>query len=60
MQAALADRSGRLVIEVKQATFGYAPDEPPVIRDLSTVVMRGDKVGILGPNGSKVRPPCSG
>ncbi len=52
MQAALADRSGRLVIEVKQATFAYSPDESPIIRDLSTVVMRGDKVGILGPNGS--------
>jgi ATP-binding cassette subfamily F protein uup len=52
MQAVEADRSGRLVIELKQATFGYSPDESPVIRDLSTVVMRGDKVGILGPNGS--------
>jgi ATP-binding cassette subfamily F protein uup len=52
MQAVEADRSGRLVIELKQASFGYSPDDAPVIRDLSTVVMRGDKVGILGPNGS--------
>ncbi len=52
MQAVEADRSGRLVIEVKQATFGYAPAEAPLVRDFSTVVMRGDKVGILGPNGS--------
>lgn len=52
MQAALADRSGRLVIEAKQATFAYPGADEPVIRELSTVVMRGDKVGILGPNGS--------
>jgi ABC transport system ATP-binding/permease protein len=52
MQAALADRSGRLVIEAKEASFSYAPDQAPVVADLSTVVMRGDKVGIIGPNGS--------
>jgi len=52
MQALEAERSGRLVIEAKQATFGYRPDGPPVIRDLSVLVTRGDKIGVIGPNGS--------
>ena len=52
MQAVEADRSGRLVIEVKAATFAYEPTGPNLVRDFSTVIMRGDKVGILGPNGS--------
>ena len=30
--------------------FGYG--DRPVIRDLTTTIMRGDKVGIIGPNGS--------
>ena len=33
--------------------MGYGYDhETPVIRDFSTLIMRGDKVGIIGPNGS--------
>ena len=42
------ERSGALVIEAKEATFGYGDD--PVIRELTTTIMRGDKVGIIGPN----------
>jgi ATP-binding cassette subfamily F protein uup len=45
-----AERSGRLVIEAKQVSFRYA--EPPIVRDLSTMIMRGDRVGLIGPNGS--------
>ena len=45
-----SDRSGTLVIEAKGASFGY-PGRP-VIRGLSTLITRGDKVGIVGPNGS--------
>ena len=45
-----AERSGRLVIEAKHVSFGYA--ETPTIRDLSTMIMRGDRVGLIGPNGS--------
>ena len=44
-----ADRSGRLVIRAEGLTFGY--DGEPLIRDFSTMVMRGDRIGILGPNG---------
>ncbi len=44
-----AERSGRLVIEVKNLGFSF--DDQPMIRDLTLTVMRGDKVGIIGPNG---------
>ena len=43
-----SERSGALVIEAKAANFGYAAE--PVVRDLTTTIMRGDKVGIIGPN----------
>ncbi|CAH2029951.1 ATP-binding cassette domain-containing protein [Trichlorobacter ammonificans] len=45
-----AERSGRLVIEAENVGFSYGGR--PVIRDCSTAIMRGDKVGIIGPNGS--------
>jgi ABC transport system ATP-binding/permease protein len=45
-----AERSGRLVIEAEQVGFSYG--DRTVIRDLSTTIMRGDKLGIIGPNGS--------
>ncbi|MDK9716675.1 MAG: ATP-binding cassette domain-containing protein [Trichlorobacter sp.] len=45
-----AERSGRLVIEAEQVGFSYG--DRTVIRDLSTAIMRGDKLGIIGPNGS--------
>ena len=50
MEVHEAQRSGRLVIEAKGVTFGYG--DRPVIRDLSTIIMRGDRVGVIGPNGS--------
>ena len=50
MQVQEAERSGTLVIEAKGVGFGYG--DRPVIRDLTTTIMRGDKVGIIGPNGS--------
>jgi ATP-binding cassette subfamily F protein uup len=56
MQVQEAERSGSLVIEAKGVTFSYghgeSDDTRPVIRDLTTTIMRGDKVGIIGPNGS--------
>ncbi len=44
------ERSGTLVIEAKGVGFGYS--DRPVIRDLTTTIVRGDKVGIIGPNGA--------
>ncbi len=46
-----ADRSGRLVAELKNVSFAYERDKP-IIENLSTTVMRGDRIGILGPNGA--------
>ena len=43
-------RSGNLVAEVEQVSFKYG--ERPIVEDFSTMVMRGDKVGLIGPNGA--------
>jgi ATP-binding cassette subfamily F protein uup len=45
-----AERSGRLVLEAKG--IGHSYEGRPLIRDFSAVIMRGDKIGIIGPNGS--------
>jgi len=45
-----AERSGHLVVETDGVSFGF--DGHQVIRNLSTTIMRGDRVGIIGPNGS--------
>ena len=44
-----AERSGRLVCELEDVD--YAWDGRPVIRGFSTTILRGDRVGIIGPNG---------
>jgi ABC transport system ATP-binding/permease protein len=43
-------RSGRLVIEAEHVSFSY--NSLSVVKDFSTTILRGDKVGIIGPNGS--------
>jgi ATP-binding cassette subfamily F protein uup len=43
-------RSGALVLKAEHASFGYGG--APVVRDVTTTVMRGDKVGVIGPNGA--------
>jgi ATP-binding cassette subfamily F protein uup len=50
IEAQQAEASGRLVIEAKGVSFAYG--ERLVIQELTTSIMRGDKVGIIGPNGS--------
>ncbi len=50
LRAQDAGKSGRLVIEAKNLSFAF-PNHP-VVEDFSTVMMRGDKIGIIGPNGS--------
>lgn len=45
-----AERSTAKVVEARGVTFGYG-EEAPVVRDFSAVIQRGDKVGIIGPNG---------
>ncbi len=50
MRTQEAERTGKLVIEAKHLNYGYGGR--PVICDFSTTIMRGDKIGIIGPNGS--------
>ena len=45
-----AEASGRLIADAHDITFGYS--DTPIIKDFSTTIIRGDKVGIIGPNGS--------
>jgi ATP-binding cassette subfamily F protein uup len=49
MSAAEAERSGALVIEAKGISKSYGA--VPVVTDFSTRIMRGDRIGIVGPNG---------
>lgn len=50
LQTQEAKRSGRLVVEARGAGFAYG--ERPIIRDVTTTIMRGDRIGLIGPNGS--------
>lgn len=45
-----AERSGKLVLEAEG--IGHSYEGHPLIRNFSTIVMRGDKIGIIGPNGA--------
>ena len=41
--------SGKVVIETKDISYEY--DNKPIVKDFSSVIMRGDRIGIIGPNG---------
>jgi ATP-binding cassette subfamily F protein uup len=45
-----AERTGMLVADAQEVSFRY--QDRPIIQDFSTMLMRGDKVGIIGPNGA--------
>ena len=44
------ERSGRLVAELEDVGKHYG--DKPVVKDFSCRILRGDKVGLIGPNGS--------
>jgi ATP-binding cassette subfamily F protein uup len=44
-----ADRSGRIVLKCQNVTYGYA--ETPIVRDFTSTILRGSRIGIIGPNG---------
>jgi len=50
MQTQNTELSGRQVIKASNISY-YYPDSS-IVKDFSTQIMRGDKVGIIGPNGS--------
>jgi ATP-binding cassette subfamily F protein uup len=45
-----ANRSGKLVFEGKNIAFGFG--DTPLVKNFSTLVMRGDRIGLIGPNGA--------
>ncbi len=45
-----ASRGGALVAKLENVSFSYA--DTPIVDDFSTLVMRGDRIGIIGPNGA--------
>ena len=44
-----ASKSGKVVTEVEGINFSY--DGRPIVRNFSTVIQRGDRIGIVGRNG---------
>ncbi len=44
------EQSGRRVLRTEKASFEYEAGVP-IVRELSTTIQRGDRIGILGPNG---------
>ncbi|MFV5534423.1 ATP-binding cassette domain-containing protein [Acinetobacter pittii] len=44
-----ANRSGKLVFDIEHLSVSY--DGKPLIKDFSTLVMRGDRIGLVGDNG---------
>lgn len=49
LQVQNADASGRLVADVKNLSYDW--DDRPFVKNLDLRLMRGDRLGILGPNG---------
>jgi ABC transport system ATP-binding/permease protein len=43
---------GKIVAELKDVSMRFAADGPPLIERFSATLLRGDKVGLIGPNGS--------
>jgi ABC transport system ATP-binding/permease protein len=50
LQIERADASGRMVFEAEHVSKSYG--DTVVIRDFSTTIMRGDRVGLIGANGT--------
>jgi ATP-binding cassette subfamily F protein uup len=50
MRSQEAERSGRLVAEANDVSFSRG--EKIIVRDFTTTIMRGDRVGVIGANGT--------
>ncbi len=50
LQVEQAEQSGKLVFEAKGISKGFGG--APIIRDFSTRVIRGDRIGLIGSNGA--------
>jgi ABC transport system ATP-binding/permease protein len=49
LQVQEAERSGRLVAEAKDVSFAHG--DRTIVKNLTATIMRGDRVGLVGPNG---------
>ena len=55
MATAQAGESGKKVIEAKSVSFAHGENtsvQNTLVRDFSTAILRGDRIGLIGPNGS--------
>lgn len=50
LEAAELDKGGKLIIEAKGLAKSYG--ERPIVRDFALRVIRGDRIGFVGPNGT--------
>jgi ATP-binding cassette subfamily F protein uup len=46
-----AETSGRMVFEAKHVSRSFGDPPRQIIRDFSCRIMRGDRIGLIGPNG---------
>jgi len=49
LEAQQGERSGMLVVKAEKISYAYGEKE--IVKDFSTTIMKGDRVGVLGPNG---------
>ncbi|MHC4837623.1 MAG: ATP-binding cassette domain-containing protein [Planctomycetota bacterium] len=49
IQISEAEKSGKMVVVAEDLQFAF--DDFPIVRGLTTQIARGDKVGLVGPNG---------
>lgn len=49
-----AEKSGKIVVEARKINFVFDgdPEQKPIVKDFSTLIQRGDKIGLIGGNGS--------
>lgn len=50
LETGLAKPSGKKVIEAEGLSFGWG--DQPIAQNFSTLILRGDRIGLIGPNGS--------
>ena len=43
---------GKIVAELSDVSMRFAPEGPPLVDRFTATILRGDKVGLIGPNGS--------
>lgn len=48
-QIGQAESSGKIVLEASNLSYGF--DDQQLITNFNTTILRGDKIGIIGPNG---------